>query len=73
MEMIKKIRLMRLSSMGHTVDVREIGELQPKELFEPEYAVLVAGSAVDSWFSLVQGCRDSETEVICLPSLTHGC
>jgi len=73
MKTTKKIRLMTLSPLGHTVEVKEIGEPKPEELFEPGYAVLADGCGVSSWFELVQRCREAETEVIRLPLLVHGC
>jgi len=68
-----KIRLMTLSPLGHTVEVGEIGELKPEELFKPGYVVLIAGCAIDSWFDLIQRCRQAETEVIRLAPVTRGC
>jgi len=64
---------MTLSPLGHAVEVKEIEELKPEELFGPGYAVLVAGRGVSSWFELIQRCRQTETEVIRLPSLVRGC
>ncbi len=69
----KKIRLMTLSPLGHTVEVKDIEELKAEELFEPGYAVLAAGYGAGCWFDLVQSCRETETEVIRLPLLMHGC
>ena len=73
MNTTKRVRLMALSPLGHTVEVKDIEELKPEELFEPGYAVLAAGCGVCCWFDLVQSCREAETEVIRLASLTHGC
>ncbi len=73
MKATKKIRLMTLSPLGHTIELKEIRELKSEELFKPGYAVLVGGRAVGSLFELVQSCRQAETEVIRLVSVTRGC
>jgi len=71
--MTKNVRVMTLSRLGHTVEVKDFDKVKPEELFEPGYAILTAGRAVNSWFGLVQRCREAETEVVRIASLIHGC
>lgn len=64
---------MTLSPLGHAIEIKEIEELKPEELFGPGYAVLAGGHGIGSWSELVQRCCETETEVIRLPLLVHGC